>query len=972
MIQLKVYDNQQKENQYWIDLYETEPIKLTLSIEDLTSTDATSTYSKSFRVPGTRRNNEFFKNAFEIDGVLYDITIKKPAEILVDGAEFKVGHIRLQRIYRNEEEDRVDYELLFLGETRDFSSIIGDRGLCELVMNDLIGDCTDPTGVTSGALQAVDIQQSWLAFPESASLTAGLANGNIIYPLIDHGNTYNGTGVVEQTEVRVGAVAGSKPFTNVLHPLAIEQVKPMIRAKRIWDQIFEDAGYTYTSDFIESELFHQIYISAFGNSAAPAYLSNGPGTQNVMLASDPNHQSNTGNLLVNSSVYDPGNNYSQISGYSFYTAPATGTYSIRMSAYYVGDVFNSDFFTSPVGSRIQVYNDTTSTVLQSSIIGYDTTLNVEWTGTLIAGDVIVMKMFAAIAPDMGFCSNAIFEVSQAPGSVNPSSLLDCEYKQVDYIKDILTSFRLVLSPDTNNERNFIVEPWQAYINSGNLHDWSSKIVENKDVQIEPIFFTQSEKLEFHFQKGGDWINNYHQVAYIPNEYGWLQFNSNNDLLKGTRKISLIGIAPTELIQIERSDAADMFVTPQMHVHESEGGTRHLPIKPKTRMLFYNGLQTLDNNANFWFLSGAGDNPQEVWALVSPYQHWPIQQNSLTLNWANDVQYWGIQAGYNNRGVTLYDNYWSRYIESLYNKFSRRITASFVLNNIDLNEFSFDDTIFVNGVYYSPEKIIDIVVGDYTEVQVQLLTANDYRPTFIQDELLTGVTIDGFNVTCGEGLGYIDVTTNGTPAFTWALTGGQTGTALVGAASGNAPYNFQILNVAPGTYSITLTDSVGRDWVENVTVPVSSATPITAGWVLTPASDCFTCDGQITITPAGGTAPYTVQWLDGPTGATRTDLCSESMYEFTISDSLGCYSIPYEVPVTCDTSYVYVARKHNSECSALGLLDFIVENPSPIGMTDVFSIDELDGCYSIVSESGLTPVYQVFAFYPDCPTCQESF
>ena len=48
MIQLKLYEGPDKLEQYWIDLYETEPIKLTLSIEDITNTDATSTYSKAF------------------------------------------------------------------------------------------------------------------------------------------------------------------------------------------------------------------------------------------------------------------------------------------------------------------------------------------------------------------------------------------------------------------------------------------------------------------------------------------------------------------------------------------------------------------------------------------------------------------------------------------------------------------------------------------------------------------------------------------------------------------------------------------------------------------------------------------------------------------------------------------------------------------------------------------------------------
>ena len=142
MIQLKVYPNEGANNEsaIFLDLYETQPIKLTLSIEDITNADATSVFSRTFKVPATLHNNEFFDNAFEIDGIDFDITIKKPAEIIVDGAEFKTGHVRLQKIFNNEDLDKIDYELLFLGETRDFSSAIGELTMCQLSLTDFNWD----------------------------------------------------------------------------------------------------------------------------------------------------------------------------------------------------------------------------------------------------------------------------------------------------------------------------------------------------------------------------------------------------------------------------------------------------------------------------------------------------------------------------------------------------------------------------------------------------------------------------------------------------------------------------------------------------------------------------------------------------------------------------------------------------------------------------------------------------------------
>ena len=111
MIQLKVYQSNDRlsSTAVYLELYDTEPIRLTLSIEDITNAEASSVFSKTFRVPATRDNNEFFQNAYEIDGIDFDVTTKKPADILVDGAEFRQGHVRLQKIYVNGDQDKIDY-----------------------------------------------------------------------------------------------------------------------------------------------------------------------------------------------------------------------------------------------------------------------------------------------------------------------------------------------------------------------------------------------------------------------------------------------------------------------------------------------------------------------------------------------------------------------------------------------------------------------------------------------------------------------------------------------------------------------------------------------------------------------------------------------------------------------------------------------------------------------------------------------
>ena len=98
----------------------------------------------------------------------------------------------------------------------------------------------------------------------------------------------------------------------------------------------------------------------------------------------------------------------------------------------------------------------------------------------------------------------------APGSYYMPRDLDCEYLQIDYIKDIITMFRLVMQPDNTRPNHFIIEPWSTFIGSGTTYDWSDKLVQDKDMVLEPLFNTQSAQIEYTFAEDEDLINKFHQ------------------------------------------------------------------------------------------------------------------------------------------------------------------------------------------------------------------------------------------------------------------------------------------------------------------------------------------------------------------------------------------------------------------------------------------------------------------------------
>ena len=1021
MIQLKVYpyEGAPKEDTVFLDLYESEPIKLTLSIEDITSTDATSTFSRTFKVPATRDNNQFFQNAYEIDGIDFDITIKKPAEILVDGSEFKSGHVRLQQIFTNQDQDKTDYELLFLGETRDFSSAIGELTMCQLTLTDFDWDGL-PVAYTNaaafvGAPDYDSVTQSWLAYPESPSLTAGLADGDLLHPLIDHGNQYDNDGNIV-TGFGTISVGGTHSFTSSNHKITASRFKPMIRAKRLWDQIFENANYTYQSDFLDSPKFKQMYLSAFGNNEAVNVQTNQvtSGLFEVFEGSSGNNDVENymycSNIVFGNANYEIGTPDTSSGGTGSYfnstgqSSVSGGFYSMEVGARVDAKIENSDYGYTDIDSRVVLclvpspgasFNQ--ATVLATGNWASDnfwSSLSFD-SRSLSAGaqigpnDIFQVYIESASGFDVSSVSTAYWHCNAAPGEYFPIRDLNCEYQQIDFIKDVVTMFRLVMQPDASRPNHFIIEPWQDFIGSGDLYDWSDKLVREKDFVSEPLFNTQSATIEFTMQKDEDLINKFHQDNN-KHAYGWLRFNSQNELLKGKRDIEVKGISPTPIDQIQHgSNAAHPYpqwILPSI-VEVTGENFQRLPIVANSRFLFYNGLQDIEVAQDDWYFADGTANgaEQDKWPLVSPYENWPIgfengggstiADSTLNLNFSNDTRYYvepDPGAIYFQQGQTLFDDYWAGYISSIYNKFSRRVTAYFILNNVDLQKLSFDDLIFIDGKYYRPEKILDVQIGSKTAVKVQLITYKAKRPVWL-NEPLTGFSAVAFNNSCAGAFGSIQVTTNGTPNFTWELTdSGQQGS--YSAPVGQAPYIFQI-EAPVGVDTLVVTDNFGRTAQITLEVPASNAVPITSSVSHTDTSICsgaeIPCDGSITVSNiTGGTAPYTVNWADGTVGATRNNLC-EGSYQYYIVDAEGCENDMTVVNIAClNPPNFYSLKYYSEDCGQLSNESIVAKSYDTRQIGDVVKVNIGDLCYEVMKPVNGPEEATITNVLADCTACQQ--
>ncbi|UTW67759.1 gliding motility-associated C-terminal domain-containing protein [bacterium SCSIO 12643] len=135
---------------------------------------------------------------------------------------------------------------------------------------------------------------------------------------------------------------------------------------------------------------------------------------------------------------------------------------------------------------------------------------------------------------------------------------------------------------------------------------------------------------------------------------------------------------------------------------------------------------------------------------------------------------------------------------------------------------------------------------------------------------TPVIVDAScNSTCDGSITL--TTTGGTGPYTYAWNNSMTGSVITG--------------LCDGAYIVTTTDANSCTKLDtfNVGEPVALSASIA---ITNPISCNGTCDGEMTATVTGGTAPYSISWSNGGIGNIAVGLCGGT-YTLTVTDANGC-------------------------------------------------------------------------------------
>jgi hypothetical protein len=733
MVQLYAYEGNTR---YELDLYETEPIKLNFGIEDIIDiTRIESTYSQTFRIPATQRNSRFFKWWYEMNTVDFDITKVVRGEIHSDGIIFQSGELRLQAAYINKESDNVDLEIVFLGNTRDFATQIAEIYMNQLDLSEYNHELTwKDDGSTDGTLE-----DSWKPLGSGA-----LMDGAVRYVIADRGLTFTDGHIAGSLAEIVAEHNHTKSFQKQQHPMLPTQFTPMVQVQKIVKAIFDRTEYDWTDDSFFSDtstywpMVQNLYTDGLpGETPEIVYLSgnidvNNPGN-NIAMGTE-------SRFNFPNEVVDPSNAWKQSS--DSYVAQADET------ALGIKTQINFAWSGEAPGLPGSLYVKLWKTVNGIPQVIDNVTVNanqVNMQYTYIYNYVLDPINNPTISIDAGeelyitYEIDGITERAAAFGfftteggidTVNVAQLLKDDVLIIDFLKDIFTKFRLVMAPVPEEPYKFKILPWTDYIGSGDILDWTYKLDNSKDVVVKPIFFEQSQDILFTDAEDTDQVNDFYQNQnnLIFGEY---LYDGANELITGRREVTT-GFAPTPIQRVEEFPGSSNFIIPKFYVQGSENNLdashdhlQHLPMRPKPRLLFWNGMITI-NGGETWYYGTTNQNAIEMsdYPRVSYSTEIPNSITSLNLNWSNINTY--LENINTPDGESVYERYWFDYIQSLYSKDARQYTAYFLLDSQDLRQFGFNDIIFIEGNYYRIAKIYDAPLDGISPIKIDLIKLVNYK------------------------------------------------------------------------------------------------------------------------------------------------------------------------------------------------------------------------------------------------------
>jgi len=505
-----------------LDQFADEDIKVSNNILELFDLgEIPGTYTQQITLPGTKKNNAFFEQYYDIsvwEPDIFNTNQVVEAYLDFDGFYLVNGYLQLNKINVIENKFVDSYDVTLFGIISNFSIDTRASFLTDISSLSAYNHTSSLANITS----------SW---------AGGLFNGDIVYPMAEYGND-----ATDQPNFYYSQIdfLGIDDFES---GVVVSDYKPAIRIKKVWDAIFSEFGYTYTGSFWQQDWLQNVYMPLNNNKQVPNY----PAPIDTYYQAKLTNVSASATTLtayvsqsfpVNSKEYDY-NGAAVLTGGSFtYTTPITTRLDVKLNLAF--QVISGSF---GAGSGIPAfyinYMSGSTSVNQQTLARLNGYLGtVAQSRTSVVTEVFNIKDYIVNTPELDpgtytfqiyyipqYYNN--FQVKLNPDVNNQSSFeiyrvrqaadfkildvpLNMPYgtsgiKVIDFIRAIQKKFNLIIYPDKQNPNQFVVETFNNWYKQGTIKDFNRYINVKDKIEFTPANQLAYNKVRFSDAEDTDYV-----------------------------------------------------------------------------------------------------------------------------------------------------------------------------------------------------------------------------------------------------------------------------------------------------------------------------------------------------------------------------------------------------------------------------------------------------------------------------------
>ena len=668
-------------------------------------------YSQTFRLPFTDRNNKFFAHFYEVtlsDGD-FDPTKKTGVLLYEDGVEVIRGSMQLRAVRLMAEV----YEVNVLGDAADLFAELGSK-LLESVFRD---STTTPVSYTTDYNYVSTAANFVLSQTLTNQICQGdnVPDGTVVIPLADHGLRADGQPLAAQPGY------GLMDINATETALVPDMLKPTFRLRILLKLIFQEAGFSYTSTFIDSAFFGSIYMT-LGDGLDRLATTNANRCKAVIAAAITFPTLTDGVGIIpydtddgsqNEGSYDEDDNFSTAS--HTYVCPIGGTYTFRASVHIDNTGSAGDGIIRIMRGNVSLAAEEYEFAAIAQT-GSSHTFNLEVESVVVSGQAIQVQVLTPGLQVDPKVLSATFECLSAPGGQVLVPQMMPRIKQKDFVRDLCQRFNLVIESDPDNDRRLIIEPYNDWMGAGVDAYWTKKLDLDKERTLSPTSSLKSARITLGDKESAD-IGNEYMAASLGMGFGTYDQDIDDDFATGELKNEPV-FAPYFVYTIPNlyGDPGTYLSGLLAHRSYKVDGVGVKPTSQPPKLCFATGIQAINDTL---FVDGTAFTSLQ---FMSPYSVAPATGSAQSLYWNSTDQPFCFgngtlvnQSSADPMPLGLHRSYWSSYLADIYDADARVFEAHLHLTPSDIRNVRFNDRFHILGAAYKLTEIsgYEIGTGDST-------------------------------------------------------------------------------------------------------------------------------------------------------------------------------------------------------------------------------------------------------------------